>query len=129
MSETGEYQAVKVHIIKDDTKQPVTEKRPEEYKTTHRTIVLTAANPYQMIAGYDPRRITIHITVADNPVVLSGSTGQAGDQANTTGTLANPNGRYVPIENPEIEVPGQNELWVSSAAYPTRVACSIVRCI
>lgn len=129
MSEVGEYQAVKVHVIKDDTKEPAHEPRRKEYRVSHRTIVLTAANPAQMMAGYDPKRESLHITVADNPVVITSSTGQASDAANTTGTLATPNGRYVPIENPEITVPGPDEVWVSGPTYPTRVGFTIVRCI
>lgn len=129
MSEIGEYQAVKVHVIKDDTKEPEKEPRREEYRVSHRTIVLTAANPAQMIAGYDPKRDSLHITVADNPVVITSSTGQANDIANLTIGLAAPNGRYVPIENPEIIVPGPDEVWVSGPTYPTRVGFTIVRCI
>lgn len=103
-------------------------KRPKECRASHRTIVLNAANPTYNIAGYDPARKCISINVLDNPVVLSESTGQASDQANTTGTLASPNGRLLgPSNGSEYYLETQDELWLSAAVYPTRVAFTIVR--
>jgi len=103
-------------------------KRPKECRASHRTIVLNAANPTYNIAGYDPARKCISINVLDNPVVLSESTGQASDQANTIGTLASPNGRLLGVSNgSEYYLETQDELWLSAATYPTRVAFTIVR--
>lgn len=111
-----------VHVVQDDTK----EKRPKECRTSHRTIVLVLANPYAQIAGYDPARVNVYVNVMDNPVVISGDISQASDLANTTGTLATPNGRLMQVGNDYV-IPGQDEMWVSSATYPTRIGLTIER--
>lgn len=104
------------------------EKRPKEYRTSHRTAVLTSTNPTFNIAGYDPARCEIYLNVLDNPVVLSGSIGAASDLANTTGTLTAPNGRLLPVSNgSEYCVKGPDELWLSTNTFPTRVGMTIVR--
>lgn len=104
------------------------EKRPKECRASHRTAVLTAANPTYNIAGFDPARKCIAINVMDNPVVLTESTGQASDLSNTTGTLANPNGRILPVSNgSEYYLETQDELWLSTNTYPTRVGFTIFR--
>lgn len=106
----------------------VGDKRPKECRASHRTAVLTAANPTFNIAGFDPGRKCISINVLDNPVVLTNGTGQASDTANTTGTLASPNGRILPVSNgSEYYLETQDELWLSAATYPTRVGFTIIR--
>lgn len=103
-------------------------KRPKECRASHRTAVLTAANPTFNIAGFDPARKCISINVLDNPVVLTSSTGQASDTANTSATLATPNGRLLPVSNgSEYYLETQDELWLSAGVYPTRVGYSIIR--
>lgn len=103
-------------------------KRPKENRASHRTAVLTAANPTFNIAGFDPARKCISINVLDNPVVLTNGTGQASDTANTTGTLATPNGRLLPVSNgSEYYLETQDELWLSAATFPTRVGFTIIR--
>lgn len=104
------------------------EKRPKEYRTSHRTMVLTAANPYQNIAGYDPARCEIYLNVLDNPVVLAGSIGQASDLGNTTGTMTAPNGRLLSLSNgSEYCIKGPDEQWLATNTYPTRIGMTIVR--
>lgn len=105
------------------------EKRPKECRASHKTIVLSAGvNATYNIAGYDPARKCISINVLDNPVVLSDSIGQASDLANTTGTMLNPNGRLLPVSNgSEYYIETQDELWLSTNVYPTRVAFTIIR--
>lgn len=115
-----------VHIVSGTV--TVGDKRPKECRASHRTAVLNAANPTFNIAGYDPARKCISINVLDNPVVLSESTGQASDLANTTGTLTSPNGRLLPVSNgSEYYIETQDELWLSTNTYPTRVGFTIIR--
>jgi hypothetical protein len=102
--------------------------RPKEIRVSHKTIVLTAANPFQQLAGIDPARIAVLINVLDNSVVLCGNSSQASDVSNTTGTLAAPNGRILSASAGEYELPGNgNEVWFSTATYPTRIGTTIVR--
>lgn len=102
------------------------EKRPKEYRTSHRTIVLTAANPAQNIVGYDPGRKEMYINSLDNPIVLSGDTSQANDANNISGTLATPNGRLL-ATGIDFCIPGPNETWISAAVFPSRVGVTIIR--
>jgi hypothetical protein len=113
---------VLVKVIEDESK----EKRPTEYRTAHRTIVLTATNPYVQLAGYDPARMEVYMNVLDNSIVLSGDISQASDAANTTGTLAAPNGRVMPV-GIDYCIKGQDEMWISGPTYPTRVGFTIIR--
>lgn len=123
---TNEVEPIPVHVVSGTV--DIGPKRPKERRASHRTIVLTAANPTYNIAGYDPARKCISINVSDNPVVLSESIGQASDPANTTGTLANPNGRLLGVSNgSEYYLETEDELWLSAATYPTRVAFTIIR--
>jgi hypothetical protein len=106
----------------------VGQKRPKEYRASHKTAVLNAANPTYQLAGFDPARCEIYLNVLDNSVVLTSSNGQASDLANTTGTLTSPNGRLLGVSNgSEYCIKGQNEMWVSAATYPTRVGFTIIR--
>jgi hypothetical protein len=124
MTET-EIPPLNVYVVGTSVKG---DKRPEELRTSHKTYVLNAINPVLQIAGYDPARQELYISVLDNPVVLSGSIGQASDTVNTTGTMQNPNGRLLPVSNgAEYCCKGQNEAWISTNTYPTRVAISVVR--
>ena len=106
--------------------QVLGEKRPKEYRTSHKTVVLNAANPVVQIAGYDPARIEVYMNVLDNPVVLSGDISQASDLANTTGTMTAPNGRLMAI-GIDYCIKGQDEMWISTNTYPTRVGYSVLR--
>lgn len=114
---------INVRVIKDEN---AGEKRPKELRSSHRTVVLTAANPWVQIAGYDPARVCVYMNVYDNAIVLSGSVSEASDLANTTGTLLAPNGRLMQIGNDYV-IHGNDELFVSAAVYPTRVGYSTLR--
>jgi hypothetical protein len=123
---TNEIPPLDVNIVSGTV--TVGEKRPRECRASHRTVVLTATNPTYNIAGYDPARKCITINVLDNSVVLTESTGQASDLANTTGTLTSPNGRLLGVSNgSEYYIETQDELWLSTATYPTRVGFTIIR--
>ena len=123
---TDQLPPLDVHIVSGTV--TVGDKRPKECRASHRTIVLNASNPTYNIAGYDPARKCVSINVLDNPVVLSDSIGQAGDQANTTGTMLNPNGRLLAVSNgSEYYVETQDELWLSTNTFPTRVGFTIIR--
>jgi len=114
-----------VHMVKDDTK---VQERPKEIRTSHRTITLTAANPYVQIAGPDPARVRIQLNVIDaNPVVVSGDIGQASDLSNTAATITAPNGRMITSSMGETNIPGQDEMWLSAGVFPTKVGMTIVR--
>ena|ERR1700757_163931 len=126
MSHVDAYPPLEVHIVGGTV--DIGDKRPKEYRVSHRTIVLTASNPAQMVAGYDPARCEIYINVLDNPIVVSASTSQANDANNLTGTLATPNGRIVAVSNgSEYCIKGPDETWISTNTYPTRVGFTIVR--
>ena len=117
---------LEVHVVGGTV--DVGEKRPKELRTSHRTIVLNAANPSANVAGYDPARKEIYLNVLDNPVVVSDSTSMANDAANLTGTMTNPNGRILPVSNgSEYCIPGQDEMWLSTNTYPTRIGVTIIR--
>lgn len=106
----------------------VGDKRPKECRVSSRTIVLTAANPYQMACGIDPARTEIHIEPVTNPVIVSHSTGQASDTANTASPFVSPNGRILSNIVGEYVIPGgANEIWFTTNTYPTLVGFTIVR--
>lgn len=121
--DTGTIPPVNVRIIEDENKA---KDRPKELRTSHRTFVLTAIQPYAQLAGYDPGRMRIDMNVMDNPIVLSGSISSASDPSNTTGTLVTPNGRLMPVAN-DYHITGPDEQWISAAVYPTRVGITIIR--
>jgi len=126
MSNTDTIPPLDVNIVSGTI--DIGEKRPKENRVSHRTAVLTATNPTFNIAGFDPARRCININVLDNPVVLCSSIGQASDPANTTGSLATPNGRLLPVSNgSEYYLETQDELWLAAATYPTRVGFTITR--
>ena len=126
MSHVDTMPPLEVHVVGGTV--DVGTKRPKENRASHRTIVLTATNPTYNIAGFDPARKCISLNVLDNSVVLTESTGQASDAANTTGTLTTPNGRLLGVSNgSEYYLETQDELWVSAATYPTRVGITIIR--
>jgi hypothetical protein len=103
-------------------------KRPKECRASHKTAVLTAANPTYQVVGYDPARDEVYVNVLDNSIVVTSSNGQASDLANTTGTLTAPNGRLLGVSNgSEYCIKAQNEIWFSAATYPTRVGFTVIR--
>jgi hypothetical protein len=128
MSHTEALPAIDVNIVSGTL--DIGEKRPKENRASHRTVVLTSANPTYNIAGFDPARKCVSINVLDNPVILSSSTSMASDPANTVvaNAFANPNGRLLPLSNgSEYYLETQDELWLSANTYPTRVGITIIR--
>jgi hypothetical protein len=111
------------HIVTEQ----LSKKRPKEIRISHRTVVLTAANPVQQLAGVDPDRVTVRLNVIENNAILTSSIAQASDLANTTTGLTFPNGRIL-ASGTEYAIPGNaNEIWLSGATYPTRIGVTIVR--
>ena len=51
----GGIPAIKVHLVKSDLQ----EKRPREYRVTHKTVVLTATSPTYQLMGVDPARFVL----------------------------------------------------------------------
>ncbi len=117
---------VNVHIVGSDL--VTAEKRPKEKRVSSKTIVLTAANPYQMAVGVDPTRCEVHIQAITNAVVLSHNLSQASDASNLVTPLVNPNGRALnPLIGEYIVPGGANEIWFSAGIYPTLVGITVVR--
>lgn len=126
MSHVDTYPPLEVHVVGGTV--DVGEKRPKENRASHRTVVLNAANPSYNIAGFDPARKCVYLNVLDNPVVLTSNISQANDLANTTGTLTTPNGRLLAVSaGSEYLLETQDELWISTNTYPTRVGITIIR--
>ena len=100
----------------------------KECRTSHKTVILTAANPVQMVVGVDPARCEVHLEPQTNPVVMTSSISQASDLANVAAVYAFPNGRILnPLVGEYIVPGGANELWLSAGIYPTLVGVTVVR--
>jgi hypothetical protein len=129
MSDTDvQYGADVLHVHVDNTNDMGYPKRPKECRISSRTIVLTAANPFQQAVGIDPGRIETHIEAITNSVIMSHSTGQASDAANQANPFVNPNGRILNSAVGEYVVPGgQNEIWFTANIFPTLVGITVVR--
>jgi hypothetical protein len=123
MDTETEYQPVKIHVVKDDTKVAPVKK---EYRQSHRTYNISANNP-AYVAGYDPNRTEMRISVITGPVVLCDSLSAANDSANNTGTLANPNGRVLPQGNAEYILIGPGPVYFAAPAN-TQVSVTVTRC-
>lgn len=99
--------AVKVHIVKDDTKEkgPPRPQQPKEVKTTYHTFTLSNTLEPQLLLGHAPNRISaiLQFTTA-GPVVLGASraavVAQNSDVAQINVAAAGP-----------ITIHGTNELW------------------
>jgi len=119
---TAKVDPVPVEIVNHPT--------PKRYELrgAYRSVVLTAANPYQQIAGPDPLRkyVTISGTAA-NAFVVCGSISQASDPNNVATPLVNPNGRYIPNGIEEWCIEGNQEIWVVTNTYPTIIGFTILR--
>lgn len=108
---------VQVHITADDTKDHA----PGRGIAIGKTVVLTATNPSDQLLPQDKGRLYALVQVFDNQAVLCYSEAQVGNSANTTTGLANPDGTLCPT-GVVIPIRCSNAIWVTSAAYPTRVS-------
>ena len=104
--------AVRVHIVEDSTKGY--KARPEEFEgTLFNTVVLTPADPIQVILPAAASRLIAHVQALDYDIVLGRSKGQLGGALNTAGT-----------GNPSIEADGfttapvKNTPWVFLTVPP-----------
>lgn len=118
---TDEFVPVRVHIAGSDLQQDIALQRPKRLAISPRTVVLTAAAPFQFLCGQEPYRAMVKILVTDNPVVLCDSQGQANQPGNLAAGLTNPEGAYLPVATTFYDIPSTDQLWVVAAAYPTRV--------
>ena len=117
--QTTEYPPVRVHVVTDTTKGPA----PHAGRgiATGKTVVLTAVNPYDQILPQDKARLYALIQVFDNQAVLCYSEAQADNAANAANNLPTPDGTLVPT-GIVLPVKCSNAIWVTSAAFPTRVS-------
>lgn len=114
-----------VHVLNFPAKE---QERPKEIRVSHRTIALTAANPFVLAAQVDPARIEAHVEPNTNPVIMSSSLSAASDPANQATPYVNPNGRILNNTVGEYVVPGgANEIWFTGNTFPTLVGITIVR--
>jgi hypothetical protein len=122
---TVEIQPVPVEVIN----HPI----PKRYecRSSFRSIVLTAANPYQQVAGFDPLRERIKLSGVANAVVVGNSISQASDPNNVANPYVAPNGRFIPggaaLAAIEWTIEGTQEVWLSGNTYPTIVGIEIIR--
>ena len=95
-------------------------------KTSTRTVVIDAQNPYPVALARDESREFAIITALDAAVVLSDSWAEVQDPANLVTGLLNPSGSVLPV-GIAYPVLGFNAMWFSTAAasYPARVSLII----
>lgn len=99
--------AVKVHIVRDDTKVPVEErpKAPKEVRTTFRTFTLSNTLEPQQILGHAPNRLyAILQFTTSGPIVLGNSLAQVKAQNSDVAQI------NVAAAGP-ITIHGTNEVW------------------
>ena len=110
--------AVKVHIVRDDTKHKEEKpKQPKEIRTTYRTFTLTNTGVPQMLLGHAPNRIqTILQFTTAGPVVIGPDQTSVAKADNTCAQI------NVAAAGP-ITLKTTNELWAqSTVAGLTNVA-------
>lgn len=117
-----DYPAVRVHVESSDVPHPAP--HWPRLRITVRTIVLTAAQPYNDLALEDPAREYILLQVFGNNAVLCTSYSQAQDPANQAAGLPNPNGCLLST-GLVIPIRATNRLWVAAAAFPTQISVII----
>lgn len=108
--------------------QVVNHPEPKKYeiRSTHRTFVLTATNPFANVAGYDPLRMCIYLVSKTNDVIVASSVQQAADPNNAASPYTAPNGTLVPA-GIRWKREGQNEIWLAANTFPTMVGVEILR--
>lgn len=111
------YAPMHVHVVSMPAAIP---DRPKEVRTSHKTVILTAANPSQLVVGVDPARKEVHIEPLNNSVVMSSSTSQAGDPGNQV-AFVNAITQPVPSQ-PAVPATGVAQQNVN--AYPVQVVIS-----
>lgn len=120
-------QGIKVEAIPVEV---INHPQPKRFlrRAAFRSFVLTAANPYQQVAGSDALRECIRISPVTNAIVVGGSISQASDPNNLGAAITQPNGRFIPAgTSNEFIVEGTNEVWFSTGTYPTIVGVEIIR--
>lgn len=119
------YAPMHVHVVNMPASVP---DRPKERRISSKTVVLNAANPFQIAVGVDPARIECHIEPLTNQVVMSHSISQAGDASNQANPYVNPNGRVLSnLVGEYVVAGGANEIWFTANVFPTLVGITIVR--
>lgn len=116
---SDQVEPIRVHITGDDTKGLAQQKTTV---TTLYTVVLTAANTYQLVLPHKPRRVCAYVQAGGANVVLCGSSSDA--QKNTADpTYASPHGALLAFGNTSpTPIQGENEVWGGAAVYPAMVS-------
>jgi hypothetical protein len=123
-----EYGEVNVHV---KSMPPVTLDEPYFYRSTFRTVVLTAAQNWaELIGGPDPTRCETIVTAVDGAIVLCSSSAEAAQLDNNTTGLPSPRGAIIP-QNVPVRIPdAMSDMWVAApltGINTSRVSVIIVR--
>ena len=121
-SPTPEFDPVRVHISGSDLAKDIGLQRPQRMTASPRTVVLSAGTPLMPLCGHEPNRALVKVMAIDNPVIISDSSGQAGQAGNTAVGLLNPEGAYLPVGTQYTDIPTTDQMWVSAATFPSRVS-------
>lgn len=124
-----ETPAVKVHMVRSDVQ--IGQAPPRKIITIYKTIVLTAANPYEQLVNYNPNRHAFQITggqagatLAANDVAIGSNQGDIQQLAGKAEPLVIP-GKFIPAQTlgyTSQEFHGANPVWIvalgASPTYP-----------
>jgi len=129
MTAPDQPRSIPVHITSAD-EGVITPAPPRRalVKTSTRTVVINAGNPYPVALARDESREFAIITAMDSVVVLSDSWAEVQDPANLVTLLPNPSGSLLAV-GIAYPVLGFNAMWFSAAVanYPARVSLIIGR--
>jgi hypothetical protein len=120
---------LKVHVTGSDIPLVDKPKEPCPIRSSNRTVNLSAGNSIPL-AGYDPLRKELRLTVIAGPVVLCDSTGDASSGENnsgTPGTYVSPRGRILPQSTFEFVIPGPDAVWLATNSVAAQVGVTTVR--
>jgi hypothetical protein len=125
----AEMMPLKVHITGADI--PLVDKpaTPAPLRSSNRTVNISAGNPTS-IAGYDPLRKELRLSVIVGPVILCDSVGDstaAENNTGTPGTYVSPRGRILPQSTTEVCIPGPDAVWIATNSVAGQVGVTTVR--
>lgn len=120
---------LKVHITGSD--MPLINKPdlPSPLRSSNRTVNISAGNPTS-IAGYDPLRVELRLSVIVGPIILCDSVGDstaAENNTGTPGTYVAPRGRILPQSTTEVCIPGPDAVWIATNSTAGQVGVTTVR--
>jgi len=129
MTDVAEMQAIKVHVTGSDVPLVPKVDPPCPYRTSNRTVQLSAGNPI-VLTGYDPLREQLLLLVVAGPVILCDSVGDSSAAENNTGTAGTyvaPRGALLPQSNNQYVIPGPDALWLATNSVAAQVSVTTVR--